>query len=172
MVTVTQVVTPSLHWWLDGQQDPQSMTYTPGQALQARIGIGLPAEAESSRDYGLLVFLADAETGNVIQGTVAALLMDGSQTFTLSPGETKEAEGSINPSELAAHAAAGMPLPVYLALAAYDAALEEIAARQAVLLEGAAPGMMEQMIPLIGVGLMGAVVGMVLPMSRKMLRRE
>lgn len=162
----------TLDWWLGDQPNPERLAYTPGQAIPTKITAALSAEAPASKECQLVIFLADAQTGNSLSGTIALLLVDGAESFTLSPGDLVEASGQLDPSDLAKAAGIALLLPVYFALALIDIGTQQVAGMRAVLLEGAAPSLWEQFTPLMGVALIGVAMGAMIPMATKMFRRQ
>lgn len=157
MVKVAEVValqTGVLEW-----DQPERQRYQPNTPLAVRLRVTNPTDA--AREYQLYMGLYHPETAQLIQGTYSLIKVDGQESFSVAASSYVEMQGEITVDRT----------NVFLGIFLHDVAADEVVSGVGTLLE-AAPSIFEQLTPLIGVGVIGAAVGMVLPMTRKMFKKK
>jgi hypothetical protein len=154
---VVALQTGTIEW-----DQPARQSYQAGQPLPIRLRVTNPTTGE--REYQLYLGLYDPGTRQLIEGTLQVVAVDNQQSFTVPAQSYVAMEGEVTVDRT----------NVILALSLYDVAADGVVSQVATLLEGPAPppsagGGLEQLIPIVGLGL---VAGMMVPMTEMLRERR
>lgn len=171
MVTVVQI-SAEVDWSLGGRYNPETVPFRLGDLLPAVLKVKNTSAGD--RELVAYIFLADAGTGQVIEGTLWWLLLEeGSPFLPFAAGQQRQFSGLVfAPTDFATVAGFTFPLPSLFGVTVQDWESKQFLATRTVRLEPIPPSLLEQLMPLMGVGLIGLAIGMVLPAAFKMFRRQ